>query len=197
MLNLSEWPLRPPVFAYVGLGIVRKGLDVLLEAWDQAGVNGSLLLAGPIDAEIKTAYAGTLARNDVQQLGYVRDISSVYAAADVFVFPSHEEGGPQVIYEAAGCGLASIVSPMGAGRIVRDEAECLMVDPLDVRSVAGAIARLAENASLRRALGVAAAERAREFTWAKAGRRLYDRFADIQRASKHVASKAAALGDGS
>jgi glycosyltransferase involved in cell wall biosynthesis len=179
-----ERPERRPVFAFVGLGIVRKGLDVLLEAWEQAGVNGTLLIAGPIDEDLRVAYASTLARPDVQVLGFVKDIAKVYADADVFVFPTHEEGGPQVIYEAAGCGLPSIVSSMGAGRIVRHEAECLMIDPLDVDDLAAALTRLAEDEPLRRSLGLAAAERARDFTWAKVGERLYDQFCAIARGAE-------------
>src|SRR5207237_2553132 len=79
-------PTRPPVFAVVGLCIVRKGFDVLLEAWKQAGVEGKLLIAGHIEDDMRDAYADMLARPDVQFLGHVKDIATVYAAADVFVF---------------------------------------------------------------------------------------------------------------
>jgi glycosyltransferase involved in cell wall biosynthesis len=149
---------------------------VLLEAWERAEPNGSLILAGPIDAELRIAYSSTLSRPDVKELGHVKDIASVYAAADVFVFPSHEEGGPQVIYEAAGCGLPSIVSPMGAGRIARDGIECVMVNPLSVDDVAASLTRMAESEPLRRSLGTAARARAQEFTWSKAGMHLYRQF---------------------
>jgi glycosyltransferase involved in cell wall biosynthesis len=172
-------PTRRPIFAFVGSGDVRKGLDVLLEAWERADIKGTLLIAGQVDGELSSLYAKTLMRDDVQVLGFVKDIASVYAAADVFVFPTHEEGGPQVIYEAAGCGLASIVSPMGAGRIVRHEVECLIIDPLDVNDVAAAIAKVAADGELRRALGAAAAKRAREFTWSEVGARLYETFRGI------------------
>jgi glycosyltransferase involved in cell wall biosynthesis len=177
-----ERPRRRPVFAFVGLGIVRKGLDVLLEAWDHAGVDGTLLIAGHVDDDLRSACSEILARADVQELGFVNDIATAYAAADVFVFPTHEEGGPQVIYEAAGCGLASIVSPMGAGRIIRHGSEGLVIDPLNVDELAAALTRLAEDEPLRRALGLAAAERAREFTWSKVGSRLCDQFSAIRRA---------------
>jgi len=187
-----ERPKRPPVFAFVGLGIVRKGLDVLLEAWEQTGIDGTLLIAGHIDDEIRTPYASTLARPDVHELGFVKDIADVYAAADVFVFPTHEEGGPQVIYEAAACGLASIVSPMGAGRIVRHESECLMIDPLDVDDVAAALTRLAKDEPLRRALGTRAANRALDFTWAKVGARLYNQFCTIAQGGTRESAKAGA-----
>ena len=174
-----ERPRRRPVFAFVGLGIVRKGFDVLLEAWERANVDGKLLIAGHVEDDVREAYADTLSRPDVELLGYVKDVAAVYAAADVFVFPTHEEGGPQVIYEAAGCGLASIVSPMGAGRIVRDGVECLLVDPLSVDELAAAISKLAEDESLRRSMGAAAAERARSFTWAHAAADLYRQFREV------------------
>ena len=172
-------PKRPPVFAFVGLGIVRKGFDVLLEAWVRANVDGTLLIAGHVEDDIREAFADTLSRPDVQLLGYVKDVAAVYAAADVFVFPTHEEGGPQVVYEAAGCGLASIVSPMGTGRIVRDGIECLLVDPLSVDDLANAISRLAADEGLRRSMGAAAGQRAREFTWAHAATDLYRQFCRI------------------
>ena len=174
-----ERPERPPVFAFLGSGSISKGLDVLLEAWERADINGRLLIAGEIDPEIRATYEHVLARPDVDALGWVLDTESVYAAADVFVFPSHTEGGPLVVYEAAGCGLPSIISPMGSGRLVRHGLEGLVVDPLDVDEVAGAIARLAEDQSLRETLATNARERAQKFTWKKMAARLYGLFRSI------------------
>jgi glycosyltransferase involved in cell wall biosynthesis len=168
-------PQRPPVFLFVGIGCVRKGLDVLLEAWERAGVRGELQIAGNIDPGIRASHARQLARPDVRELGYVEDIGRVYAGADVFAFPSHEEGGPQVIYEAAACGLPSIVSPMGAGRVVRHGGEGIVVDPLNVDALADAIHEMACAPNARREMGRAAAERAHEFTWARVGARLRER----------------------
>jgi len=172
-------PLRPPVFAFVGLGIVRKGLDVVLEAWEKAGAPGKLLVAGTVSNDIQQSYAHILARRDVQLLGHVQDVATVYAAADVFLFPTHEEGSPQVTYEAAACGLASIVSPMGATGVIRDRIEGLIVDPLSVDSVAAAITQLSRDQALRAALGTNAASRAQEFTWSKVADRLYRLFCSI------------------
>jgi glycosyltransferase involved in cell wall biosynthesis len=160
-------PPRRPVFTFVGLGIVRKGIDVLLEAWEQANINGKLLIAGHMDEEMRRLYARVLERDDVQELGYVGDIARVYASADVFVFPSHEEGGPQVTYEAAACKLPCIVSPMGAGRIVRDQVEGVVVDPCSVDELAAAITQLAEDELFRNRLAGNAETRARQFTWSK------------------------------
>lgn len=177
-------PKRAPVFAFVGLGNVRKGLDVLLEAWAQASVNGMLLLAGRIDDDIRHAYGAILDRPDVRVLGFVEKIADVYSAADVFVFPSHEEGGPQVVYEAAACGLASIVSPMGAGRIIRDNLGGKIIDPLDVDSLANTLTILATDSALRQSLATEAAHMACDFEWSRVGHHQFELFRDAaQRAS--------------
>jgi glycosyltransferase involved in cell wall biosynthesis len=174
-------PPRRPVFAFVGLGIVRKGIDVLLEAWERANINGKLLIAGHMDDEIRRLYARVLERDDVEELGYVRDITRVYASADVFVFPSHEEGGPQVTYEAAACKLPCIVSPMGAGRVVRDQVEGVVVDPCSVDGLAAAITRLAEDVHYRNYLAVNAEARASEFTWSKVAAQRLRQLCDVVR----------------
>jgi glycosyltransferase involved in cell wall biosynthesis len=165
-------PKRKPTFAFVGFGIIRKGLNLLLDAWERAAIDGRLLIAGTIGDEIREVSSRQLALPSVQELGFVHDIASVYAAADVFVFPSHEEGGPQVVYEAAGCGLPSVVSPMGAGRLVRNGVEGYVIDPFDIDGWTRAMCTLATEPDLRRCLGIAAARRAEEFTWERVGRRL-------------------------
>jgi len=169
-------PARPPVFLFVGLGNVRKGLDLLLEAWERSGVQGTLHLAGRIDDELRARCARQLARPDVKELGHISDMASVYADADVFVFPSHEEGGPQVTYEAAGCGLPCIVSPMGAGRIIRHREEGFVIDPFDTNAWGDAMRSMADDVGRRHQLGLAAAQRAQYFTWDKVGARLYELF---------------------
>jgi glycosyltransferase involved in cell wall biosynthesis len=180
--NLTR-PDRKPTFVFVGLGGIRKGLNLLLEAWQRAGVDGRLLIVGNVDAEIRSVCRRQLALPTVDQLGFVRDISNVYAQADVFVFPSHEEGGPQVSYEAAGCGLPSIVSSMGAGRIIRDEIEGYVLDPFDIDAWVHAIRTMAGQPELRRTMGIAASRRAEDFTWQKVGGRLYNSLAKAARAA--------------
>jgi glycosyltransferase involved in cell wall biosynthesis len=166
-------PERKPTFAFVGSGIIRKGLNLLLDAWERADIDGRLLIAGVISDDIRAVSSRQLALPSVQELGFVHDIASVYAAADVFVFPSHEEGAPQVVYEAAGCGLPCIVSPMGVGRLVRNGVEGYVIDPFDIDGWARSICTLATEPDLRRSLASAAARRAEEFTWERVGRRLY------------------------
>jgi glycosyltransferase involved in cell wall biosynthesis len=160
-------------FLFVGHGCLRKGLPWLLRAWERANLKGRLILfmLGKTEDPIGTAFANVLNRDDVIIPDPGHDAGEVYRSADVFVFPTHEEGSPLVSYEAIGCGLPCIVSPMGAGDVIRDGVEGVVLDPYDEEAWANAMVRLAEDGELRAALGAAARERAADFTWEAVGRR--------------------------
>ena len=89
----------------------------------------------------------------------------------MFVFPSLEEGGPLVTYEALAAGLPAIVSPMGAGAVVRHEREGLVVDPHDTDALVAAMQHLIADATLRRIMGHNGIARAQQFTWEQVGQR--------------------------
>lgn len=158
-----------PKFIFVGLACQRKGIDRLLDAWIEAAVPGTLLLAGRVADDVVARRAADLARPTVRRLGHVADIGSVYRSADVFVFPSLEDGGPLVTYEAMACGLPAIVSPMGAGRVTPDGVGSVVLPPENTADWAAAFRRLAANPGLREEMGRAAAARAAEFTWTRCG----------------------------
>ena len=155
---------------FVGLLTVRKGIHLLLQAWERAGIKGRLLLAGIILPDAAEILSGHLSRPDVLHIGFQEDIGPVYRSADVFVCASLEEGGPKVTYEAMGCGLPVIVSPMGAGP-ARDGIDGFVLDPHDIDGWAAALQRFAGDAELLKRMGSTAKERAQEFTWEKVGRR--------------------------
>jgi glycosyltransferase involved in cell wall biosynthesis len=151
---------------FVGAICVRKGSHLLLDYWARSGVKGRLVLAGEMEPIIKEKCASLLARSDVTVLDYFKDIGSIYRSADIFVFPSLEEGSPLVIYEACGSGLPAITTEMGAGHIVRQDREGFVLDAYDASGWIEALRKLAEDTDLRRKMASAAAERARQFVWA-------------------------------
>jgi glycosyltransferase involved in cell wall biosynthesis len=150
---------------FVGRICVRKGAHLLLDYWAQSGVKGRLVMAGAMEPIIKEKCSDHLCRDNVGVLDYVRNVGALYRSADVFVFPTLEEGGPQVMYEACGCGLPAITSPMGAGRIVRDGQEGFVIDPYDRDRWISAFRILASDVDRRRTMANAASERARDFVW--------------------------------
>jgi len=166
-----ERAAKASVFLFVGTVCIRKGAHLLAEAWAQAAVPGQLEFCGQLLPEIERVSRTHLARPDVRLRGQVTPISSAYAAADVFVFPTLEEGSPLVVMEAMAQGLPVLTSPMGAGEILRDGIEGLVLDPYDRDGWVGAIRQLATDSALRERLGDAARRRAQDFTWDKVGAR--------------------------
>ena len=156
---------------FVGSLCVRKGVHLLLDYWARSGVKGRLVLAGEMEAIIKEKCADLLDRDDVIVLDYFRDIGSLYRSADIFVLATLEEGSPRVTYEACGCGLPVITTPMGAGPVVRHNREGFVIDPNDRDGWIAAIRTLAEDIELRRTMAKAAAERAQSFVWSKVAAR--------------------------
>jgi len=164
-------PRRPgPVrFLFVGTAGLRKGVPVLLESWRRAGLPAELCLVGAVDPWM-TAQVARAPQPSVRFAGFVDGVAQLYADADVFVFPSLEEGGPQVTYEAAAHGLPLIVTPMGGGRIARDGHNALIVPPSDADALAAALTTLAQDADLRARFGAQAALDARDYAWDRVSR---------------------------
>ena len=155
---------------FVGRLSLRKGIHLLLEAWKRTKITGRLLLAGGIDQDVAEHLAADLARPNVIQLGHTLDVGAVYRSADVFVFPSLEEGSPLVSYEAMGCGLPVIVSPMGIGP-ARDGSDGFVINPHDIDAWSAALKRFAEDRELCTQMGNSARKHAEEFTWQKVATR--------------------------
>jgi glycosyltransferase involved in cell wall biosynthesis len=162
-------PIDGPTFVFIGTVCVRKGAHLILNAWTKSGIKGRLVLAGNVESVIASRCAANLNRPDVLLLNYVSDVGALINSADVFVFPSLEEGAPLVTYEAAAGGLAAIVSPMGASQIIRNGMEGLVIDPYDTDGWINAMRELAVNESLRNRYRAAARQRSLEFTWPKVG----------------------------
>ena len=156
-----------PVFLFVGTLCVRKGIPLLLKAWQQAEIDGTLILCGGMDEEIKTRFGKMLEGKNIQYMPYTRDIGKLYNQAHVFVFPTLEEGGPMVTYEAMAHGIPPLVTAMGAGAIGRDGQDCMVLPDDDPLPWVAALRRMAEDPEARLSLGKNARQRALDFTWEK------------------------------
>jgi glycosyltransferase involved in cell wall biosynthesis len=159
-----------PRFIFMGWLGVRKGVPDLLEAWRLANVDGELVLAGtPESPEIARLVREHCRSGRVRAVGYIDDVGPLLKSSDVFVFPTLEEGGPQVTYEAAGCGLPVITTTMGAARIIEDGLNGIVVEPGSVPHLAEAIRVLATRPDLRARYGAAGQRDAERFTYQRVG----------------------------
>ncbi len=108
-------------FVYAGQISIRKGIPLLLQAWEKAALpNGRLDLVGiwQLAPEKQRAlprnvfHAGPCSREELR---------ARYQSADVFVFPSYFEGFGLVVTEALACGIPVLASDATAGPDVLDE----------------------------------------------------------------------------
>lgn len=161
----GEEPVERPVastttFLSVGRLRTRKAVGVLLEAFDRLRrerQDVELVVIG--DGELRPVIEAQRARlgtAGVRLLGAVpRDqIARHLAAADVFVLPSIYEGFPLAILEAMAAGLPVLATRVsGNPEAVEDGVSGLLVEPEDAAGLTRAMARMAGDAELRRAMG--------------------------------------------
>ncbi|MFN0160306.1 MAG: glycosyltransferase family 4 protein [Burkholderiales bacterium] len=112
--------------------------------------------------EERASRAGVSAR--VSFAGNQADVVPWLQCLDVFALPSYaNEGVPQAILQAGACALPIVTTDAGAiGEVARDGETALVVAKQDAAALAGAIARLAADPGLARALGERAAALVRE-----------------------------------
>lgn len=192
--GLPPLPERPDRGAglrllHVGRGVRTKGLRDVIRAMgrlrdshpdltlDSAGTGEEIAIckaeAETLGIAGRITFHGLIPRDAVETL---------YASADLFVFPSFREPAGNVLYEAMRWGLPVIAAARGGPDWIVDDEMGLRVPVTDpdryARDIADAIAALAADPECRRAMGAAARSKLeREGLWpVKAARlvRLYD-----------------------
>lgn len=142
-------PLECPILVYVGRLAREKNLNLLLEMLPLVRnevPNILLWLVGSGNAEeaLRQQVLQRRLSQTVRLQGRVphEHISAVYAAADLFVFPSVTETQGLVLWEAQAHGLPCVVvNEGGAPESVRDGVDGLLV-PNDAEAFAQAVVRL-------------------------------------------------------
>ncbi len=97
----------------------------------------------------------------VAWLGQRSDVDALMAGSHIVVLPSYREGLPRVLLEAMAAGRPIVTTDVpGCREVVANEDNGLLVAPRDPAALAGAIARLADDAELRRRMGQSGRKRA-------------------------------------
>lgn len=135
---------------FVGRLEQRKGIKWLLQSLillHKKGKKVTLKIVGqgPLKDELQRFISANDLRQHVNLLGYVSDeeLLKLYLLTKCVVVPSLYEGIPGVALEAMAAGKPLIVSNIpGLGELVVNEANGLLVSPLDVQGLASAIDRI-------------------------------------------------------
>lgn len=115
--------------------IPRKNIDTLIKAFKKAKIdNAYLLICG--EGQEKESLQALIDReglqNSVKLLGFRSDISELLHCADVFVFPTKQEGLPGALMEAMATGIPCVVSNVRGNIDLLGDTYKYLVAPMDI-----------------------------------------------------------------
>jgi glycosyltransferase involved in cell wall biosynthesis len=158
-------PAGPVTVGFAGRLLTDKGIRALVEAHRLLrgrGLDIRLLIAGEPDpanpASVSRQEAQAWGREPgITWLGHVDDIASLWRQAHIAALPSHREGLPKSLLEAAAFGRPMVATDApGCREIVIAGRTGLLVPIEDPGALAEAIAELAASPQLRARFGAAA-----------------------------------------
>jgi glycosyltransferase involved in cell wall biosynthesis len=158
-------PIRLLTVAMMRAGAKLESYKVLAQALARlppAGWHLTIAGDGPAEAEVRALFAGQAGQN-VTFAGRADEehLAELYAASDLFVWPAVNEAYGMAILEAQQAGLAVVAGRAGGvGDIVSDGETGLLVRPNDPAAFCEAVAGLMADPARRRAMGLAAAQKA-------------------------------------
>ena len=152
-------PEGPITYGFAGRLLTDKGIRALVAAHDivrDQGLETNLLIAGNPDpanpASVSLARSERVDASARASPGSdtIKDISSLWKRCHFAILPSHREGLPGSLMEAAACGRAMIATDApGCREIVIDDQTGLLVPIEDPQALAQAIVKLATSPELR------------------------------------------------
>lgn len=184
----------PPLVVLPGRMLRTKGVIELVLAAEQLvheGVRARFALVGAPDAHNPASIPEAELRawerrGAIEWWGYRDDMRSVFSMSHIVCLPSHGEGCPKALQEAAACGRPIVTTDVpGCRGIVRHGDNGLLVPPGDPRRLAAALRELIERPALRMQMGARGRARAEaelsEGAIAGATVRLYERLLAARR----------------
>ncbi len=162
-----------PYILWVGTIEPRKNLQALIKSYGQLKTfhrEYSLVLGGGWGWKYEEIFPLIRSLGEtVKVTGYLsrEDLIALYAGAYLFVYPSLYEGFGMPLLEAMSSGVPVIASNTSCIPEVVGEAG-ILVNPLDVLQMAGAITRVLSDKALHASLREKGMERAKSFTWDRA-----------------------------
>lgn len=170
--NIQENAL---VWIFAGRLVKDKGIGELLEAFQKIHAkfpDDKLWLLGdeePLLDPLTTDQKQMIHTHPaITSFGFVKDLRSHFAAADVLVFPSYREGFPNVPMQAGALGCCLILSDInGCNEIVQHEINGLLVPVKNADALFNAMLRIRKNETERKDFANAIHKRIQDFSQQK------------------------------
>lgn len=109
---------------------------------------------GELRAELAALADALDLRNSIRFLGWQRDLHGIYAATDVFLLTSRNEGTPVALIEAMSSGVPGVSTDVGGVKDVINEADLgFRVPSGEAGALADAVGTLLDRPDLRRQMG--------------------------------------------
>lgn len=161
-----ELPPGAPVVLYTGRFAEYKGVGDLLHAWADVAqqADGVLVLVGARGREDRPLSVPVDGPRVVSR-PWTPQVVDYLHAADVFVYPPHQDGMSNALLEAMACGVAPVATLIPAVEgLLEHERNALLIPPFAPKQLSGALLRFLHDGRLRREIAQAAAETAREYS---------------------------------
>lgn len=128
--------------------------------------NIKLVFSGKPTIELSDYIKSLNLEKNIIFTGFINDeeLPAYYRGALLLIMPSVYEGFGLPVIEAMACGIPTIVSnTTSLGEIAGNAS--LLVDPLNVQSISGALHKLISNNSLRQELKIKGLTHVKKYTW--------------------------------
>jgi glycosyltransferase involved in cell wall biosynthesis len=161
--GLLDLPKDREIVTFVGRLTRVKRPDRFLEVAESIAASRPdtiFLIVG--DGELRSDLESRVDVADVRFLGWRPDVSSIYAASDLVVLTSDNEGMPVVLVEASIVGRACVTTDVGSASEVVKHGETGLVVSTRVEDITAAALRLLGDPAMRQTFGANARERTLE-----------------------------------
>jgi len=155
---------RPFTYCFAGNVSDRKGINYLLEIWnDPLFKDDRLFLLGRVSPKYVKLIKNNINFKNIITPGFV-DIENYFMESDVYVFPSFMEGSSKSIYEAMSYELACIVTKQ-SGSVIKHLYDGILIEAGDRKSLKKFMISLKSNHALRKSLAKNAKDKINKFSW--------------------------------
>lgn len=119
---------------------VLQALKLMKDAGKASNIKYLIAGRGKIGQELQDKIKELGLSDQVQMLGFRRDVADVFAASDIYVFPSHQEGLPVALMEAMSVGMPVVCSSIrGNVDLIKEGEGGYLFDSKDANTLVSAL----------------------------------------------------------